>query len=87
VVVDGGGCEVLFVTEMALPVEDIAAEAGGDAVVAVALGEEIGEALEVEGDLGSDGGRAHAGDSELEVALAPGAEGVERGWFHRLHLS
>jgi len=86
-VVDGGRGAVLLVAQIALPGQDIAVEAGGDLVVAVARGEEVGKAPEVERDLGGDGGRAHTGDGELEVALAPGAKSVERGQFHRLNLS
>ena len=59
--------------------------------MAVALGEELDEAVEMEGDLLGDGGGADADDGEGEVARHPRGErvgnGITEGVGESRHLS
>lgn len=59
--------------------------------MAITLGEELDEAVEVEGDLFGDGGRADADDGEGQVPRRPRRERVRDGIMQRVgearHLS
>ena len=77
-VVGRGGSKPLLL-EGALPREHIAFEERTNAVVSVTLGEKVGEAIEMQGDLLGNGGGADTNHGEGEVAGHPGGEGVRNG--------
>jgi hypothetical protein len=60
----------------ALPGDDVALEAGGDAVVAITRHEAADEAVEVAGDLVGHLGGAHADDGQGQVARCPRGQRV-----------
>jgi hypothetical protein len=64
--------------ERMLPGDDIAAETGSDAVVAVVIAEEALEAIEVQGNLVSHGRGTHAQHRQLLVATKPAVQAVLR---------
>ncbi len=75
VVVNRGGREA-SVTQGGLPRQDIAAETGGDAVMAVAVHKERVKALQVERNLLGDGRGPDASDHEVKIAGAPGLQAI-----------
>src|SRR5664280_3878010 len=89
-VVDGGWRQPLLL-QGALPGNDIAAQASGDAVVPVALGEVGEEARQVQRDLLRHGRRTHPAHGQVEVARGPGLQTVwrlrQRRWSRRPDLS
>ena len=77
--------------EGALPSEYVTLEKGTDMVMSVTLGKEVGETVEVQGDLLGHGRGAHADHGEDEVARHPRRErvrnGIRKGIGEARHLS
>jgi hypothetical protein len=71
--------------ELALPSGHIASRHDRDAIVAVRLGEDLPEPLQVQRDLGRHLLRAHSGDGQRLIALGPRGDAVGHRLEHAGH--